>query len=227
MAKKKDAKTGKEKRGSVAAISMDTRLMKAMAHPLRIQIVSEINKPGRLLSPVRFSEMVERPLSLVGYHFKELEKYECIELVETRPRRGATEHLYRASRRVLFNSEEWAQLPDLVKAGTAGRALTDYLLTAREAIEAGTFEKRDDSHLSWTTIRVDERGWCEGSRIIAEALEKLLALEDECAPRIAAGAESLDATFGLGLFESPQVDVTKDENSWWGVEHRKGGEPTD
>lgn len=203
-------KQGKKKRGSVAAISMDTRLMRAMAHPMRIQIVSEINKPGRTLSPSRFAELIERPLSLVGYHFKELEKFECIELVEKRPVRGATEHIYRASRRVLFDSDEWAQLPAIMKAGTAGRALTDFLLAGREAIEAGTFEARDDSHLSWTTIRVDERGWCEGSAIVAEALDKLLVLETKCAPRIEAGAEQLDATFGLGMFESPRHDVGDD-----------------
>lgn len=200
-------KKGKQKRGSVAAISMDTRLMRAMAHPMRIQIVSEINKPGRTLSPSRFAEMYEIPLSRVGYHFKELAKFECIELVERRPVRGATENIYRASRRVLFDSEEWAQLPGIMKAGTAGRALTDFLLAAREAIEEGTFEARDDSHLSWTTVRVDERGWCKGSAIVAEALDKLLALEEECAPRIAAGAEQLDATFGLGMFESPRRDI--------------------
>jgi len=201
---------GKKKRGSVAAISMDTRLMRAMAHPMRIQIVSEINKPGRTLSPSRFAELIERPLSLVGYHFKELEKFECIELVEKRPVRGATEHIYRASRRVLFDSDEWAQLPGIMKAGTAGRALTDFLLAGREAVEAGTFEARDDSHLSWTTIRVDERGWCKGSAIVAEALDQLLALEEECAPRIEAGAEQLDATFGLGMFESPRHDLDDD-----------------
>lgn len=207
MAEEKGDAKKKQRRGSVAAISMDTRLMRAMAHPMRMQIVAEINKPGRLLSPVKFAEMIERPLSNVDYHFKELVKFECIELVQEVPRRGAREHLYRASRRVLFNSDEWALLPGIVKAGTAGRALTDYLLTAREAIEAGTFEARDDSHLSYTTIRVDERGWCEGSAILADALDKLLKLEDRCKPRIEGGAEGLDATFGLGLFESPRADL--------------------
>src|SRR3954468_16385259 len=169
----------KKKRGSIAAISMELRLMKAMAHPMRIQIVSKINKPGRLLSPARFSEAIEKPIAQVNYHFRELEKYECIEIAEEVPRRGATEHLYRATRRVLFDAEEWAKLPAIMRAGTAGRALTDYLLAAREAIEAGTFEQRDNTHLSWTTLRVDELGWCKGSAIITDALDKLLALEDE------------------------------------------------
>jgi hypothetical protein len=97
------------------------------------------------------------------------------------------------------------------RSGTAGRALTDYLLAAREAIEEGTFEARDDSHLTWTTVRVDERGWCKGSAIVAEALDKLLALEEECAPRIEAGAEQLDATYGLGFFESPRRDIGDDD----------------
>lgn len=109
-------------------------------------------------------------------------------------------------------------MPAIMKAGTAARALTDFLLASREAVEEGTFEKRDDSHLSWTTVRVDERGWCKGSAIVAEALDKLLALEDECAPRIEAGAEELDATFGLGLFESPRHDIGDQDNREW----RKG-----
>lgn len=201
----------KEKRGSVAAISMDTRLMKAMAHPMRMQIMAVMNKPGILLSPIKFADKIEEPLSNVDYHFKQLEKYDCIDLAEEVQRRGATEHLYRASRRVLFNVEEWAQLPAIMKAGTAGRALSDYLLTAREAIEAGTFEARNDSHLSYTTIRVDERGWCKGSEILADALDKLLKLEDECKPRIERGAEALDATYGLGFFESPRADLEADD----------------
>src|SRR3954453_7964305 len=111
----------KKKRGSVAAISMDVRLMKAMAHPMRIHIVSEINKPGRLLSPARFSEMAERPLSLVNYHFRELEKYDCIEVAEEVPRRGAMEHLYRATRRGLFDAEEGGQRPAIMGGGAAPR----------------------------------------------------------------------------------------------------------
>src|SRR3954447_100517 len=117
-----DRRAKKKKRGSVAAISMEVRLMKAMAHPMRIQIVSEINKPGRLLSPARFAEAVDKPLSRVNYHFRELEKFECIEVAEEVPRRGAIEHRYRAVRRVLFDAEEWAKLPAIMRAGTGARA---------------------------------------------------------------------------------------------------------
>jgi hypothetical protein len=211
----------KKKRGSIAALKMDRRLMRAMTHPIRIQVLSEINKPGVQLSPVRFAENAALPLQNVHYHFKELEKFGCIEIAEEIPRRGAVEHVYRASRRVLFDSEEWAELPAIFKAGTAGQALTDYLLAAREAIEEGTFEGRDDSHLTWTTLRLDERGWCEGSSILAEALDKLLALEEEAAPRIAEGAEELDATFGLGLFESPRHDVGGHDNRDWKRKRRR------
>lgn len=212
----------KGKRGSIAAIAMDPQLMRAMTHPTRIKIVAEINKPGRLLSPRSFSDQEDVALSSASYHFRALEKFGCIEIAEERPVRGATEHIYKASRRMLFDSEEWAALPEIVKAGTAARALSDYLKTAREAIEAGTFEARDDSHLSWTTARVDDRGWCKASKVMADALEQLLAIEAECAPRLAAGAEPVDATFGLGLFESPRVDLENEDNAEWGVDERPG-----
>ncbi len=209
MAEEKPEK--KSKRGSIAAIAMDPKLMRAMLHPTRVRIVAEINKPGCILSPRKFSDTVEDiSLSNASYHFRQLEELECIELVEAVPVRGATEHFYRASRRMLFDVEEWSALPAIFKAGSAARALSDFLLAAREAIEAGTFESRDDSHLSWTTMRLDERGWCKGSAIVADALEKLLQLEEECKPRIEAGAEQLDATFGLGMFESPRHDVGED-----------------
>lgn len=195
-----------KRRGSIGAIKIDAQLMRALGHPTRIQIVAEINKPGRVLSPREFADEYRHTLSNASYHFRALEKVGCITLVGTRPVRGSTQHFFKASKRMLFNSEEWAALPSIFKSSVAARALADYLNTAREAIEAGTFDARDDSHLSWTTLRVDERGWGKGVAIVAEALDKLLALEEECAPRIADGAEAFDATFGLGLFESPRHD---------------------
>jgi hypothetical protein len=53
-------------------------------------------------------------------------------------------------------------------------------------------------------------------------LEELLALEEECAPRIADGAEAFDATFGLGLFESPRHDALDD---WETRKGAPGGAP--
>jgi hypothetical protein len=118
--------------------------------------------------------------------------------------RGSTEHFYKASKRILFHSDEWSGLPEIFKNGIAARALSDFLNASREAVEAGTFAARDDSQFNWLTIRVDELGWVKAVNIIADALEALLALEKECEPRLEVGAEPVNATIGLGAYESPQ-----------------------
>lgn len=71
----------------------DQDLARAFAHPLRIQILQILgNGPS---SPKRISESLEEPLSNVSYHVRVLSKCNCIQLVDTRPARGAVEHIYR------------------------------------------------------------------------------------------------------------------------------------
>jgi DNA-binding Lrp family transcriptional regulator len=195
-----------KKREQTESIRVDVRLMKALAHPMRIRIVAELNKPGRVTSPSKFANEHNLSLSQVGYHFRELAKLGCLAVVEERPVRGSTEHFYKASRRILFHSDEWSGLPEIFKNSIAARALSDFLSASREAIEAGTFAARDDSQFAWLTVRVDELGWVKAVGIIADALEMLLALEGECETRLKKGAEGLNATFGLGAYESPQRD---------------------
>src|ERR1700761_9561038 len=70
---------------------------KAFAHPLRGQILIILNE--RVASPNLLAQELDQSLNLVAYHVRVLEKYDCIELVDTKQRRGATEHFYRATRR--------------------------------------------------------------------------------------------------------------------------------
>src|SRR3954465_10750603 len=70
---------------------------KAFAHPLRVQILIILNE--KVASPNMLAQQLDQSLNLVAYHVRVLEKYDCIELVDTKQRRGATEHFYRATRR--------------------------------------------------------------------------------------------------------------------------------
>ena len=53
-------------------------------------------------------------------HVRVLEKYDCIELVDTKQRRGATEHFYRATRRQFLSNREWARMPESLRPGLSG-----------------------------------------------------------------------------------------------------------
>ena len=83
---------------------IDQRLIKALAHPLRSDILAILNE--RVASPNELSQQLGEGLSQVSYHVKVLREFDCIELVKTEPRRGAVEHFYRAIKRSLLTADD-------------------------------------------------------------------------------------------------------------------------
>jgi DNA-binding transcriptional ArsR family regulator len=136
---------------------VDEDMAKALAHPLRVQILAELNK--RVMSPSAFSECFDMKLQNVSYHFRALQKYGCIEEVETRPVRGAVEHFYRATKRVLFDGKAWEDMPPSIKAEISARAVSDFLEAIAAAMRAETFDSSDERVAVWLQQRLDEQGW--------------------------------------------------------------------
>lgn len=73
---------------------IDQRLVKAIAHPLRVEILEAFVAEGDL-SPVLIARKLGQPIGNVSYHVNVLKDCEVIELVSTRQRRGALEHFFR------------------------------------------------------------------------------------------------------------------------------------
>ena len=101
--------------------AVDQRIAKAFAHPLRVQILIILNE--RVASPNKLAKELGESLNLVAYHVRVLEKFECIELVKTKQRRGATEHFYRATRRQFFTDQEWEKMPGALRPGISSAVL--------------------------------------------------------------------------------------------------------
>jgi hypothetical protein len=160
---------------------------KAFAHPLRVQILIILNE--RVASPNLLSQELEQNLNLVAYHVRVLEKYDCIELVDTKQRRGATEHFYRATRRQFLTDSELARLPKSLRPGLAGAMLKSVFDDIEEASQSGTLEEVDDLHLSRTPMVLDKEGWSEVSSLLGETLDRVLEIQAESSERIASGDE--------------------------------------
>jgi DNA-binding transcriptional ArsR family regulator len=75
--------------------STDNRLAKALSNTLRAQALSLIAEG--VASPKAIAAELDLDVRTVAYHVRVLCKLECIELVETQPRRGAVEHIYRVA----------------------------------------------------------------------------------------------------------------------------------
>ena len=91
----------------------DPRYVKALAHPLRIRILAML--ADRSASPVQLSSKLDATLGTVAYHVRTLHSLGLVELVDTRQRRGATEHYYRAREHPRFPDDAWSGLAPVAK----------------------------------------------------------------------------------------------------------------
>jgi hypothetical protein len=175
---------------------------KAFAHPLRVQILIILNE--RVASPNLLAQELDQSLNLVAYHVRVLEKYDCIELVDTKQRRGATEHFYRATRRQFLSDDEWSRLPKSLRPGMAGAVLKTVFEDLEAASEAGTLDEIDDMHLSRTPMVVDQQGWNDASEALKNTLERLLEIQGEASERLAnSGEKGILSKVHMVHFRSP------------------------
>jgi DNA-binding transcriptional ArsR family regulator len=178
------------------------QLAKALAHPLRVRILTELHKG--ISSPNQLAQKLGEPLGNVSYHVKTLLEYDCVELVKTEPRRGAVEHFYRATERAFFSDSDWAKIPASARKGISGVILESIGEGATEAMLAGTIPARTDSHLSDTPLLLDEKGWKELNKVLGDALNRGLEIQEEAASRLAdSKEEGITTKLAIMHFEMP------------------------
>jgi DNA-binding transcriptional ArsR family regulator len=158
------------------------QLAKALAHPLRVRILSSLHKG--ISSPNQLAQELGEPLGNVSYHVKTLLDYDCVELVKTEPRRGAVEHFYRATDRAFLSDSDWAKIPASARKGISGSIIESIGQSATEAMAEGTIEARSDSHLSENPLQLDKQGWKELNKVLAETVDKAAAIQKEARKRM-------------------------------------------
>lgn len=158
-------------------------LAKALAHPLRVRILSSLHKG--ISSPNQLSQELDEPLGNVSYHVKTLLEYDCVELVKTEPRRGAVEHFYRATERAFFSDADWAKIPASARKGINGVVLETIGQEATAAMVAGTIDARTNSHVTQAPLLLDEQGWSEVAGLLSETLNRAIEIQEESASRLA------------------------------------------
>ncbi len=182
---------------------IDQRLVRALAHPLRIKILEILTE--RVASPNRISDDLETGLSHVAYHTRALDKCGCLELVDTAQRRGATEHFYKASPHSFIGDRIWRRVPRALLGGVSGATLQSFMDRAVAALEAGTIDSREDTTLYWMPVLLDEQGWKEVTATMEETVDRVLAIQEGSRERIARrkGRGAISAIVGVASFETP------------------------
>ncbi|MGE5280756.1 MAG: hypothetical protein ACM3N0_00275 [Chloroflexota bacterium] len=83
-------------------ISIEQSLAKALSNSLRAKALHLI--ADGVASPKAIAARLDADLRTVAYHVRVLKQLGCIELVETKRRRGAVEHIYRVTAAALEKS---------------------------------------------------------------------------------------------------------------------------
>jgi DNA-binding transcriptional ArsR family regulator len=177
----------------------DPRIIKALTHPLRIQILAALDE--RTASPSELADELEAPLGNVSYHVRQLAGLGLIKLVKRTPRRGAIEHHYKAVGRPQITDDAWAGTPATVKDAVVGAAIGDLGSAVTSAAASGGFS-RADTHLTRTQITVDERGWKDLDKELNATLTRVQRIADDSAKRLVKAGDdgAQPATVAMMLF---------------------------
>jgi DNA-binding transcriptional ArsR family regulator len=151
-------------------------LMQAAANPIRVHAFSIVAE--RAASPKEIADHLGlRDISQVDYHLGVLEELRLVELVDTRKRRGATEHFYRSVQRPLVSEEEWREFSKEERENCTTLAVQLILMDIAQSFDAGILDQRDDRHLTRTPFQVDEEGWRELVQIHLDAFYRSLDVQ--------------------------------------------------
>jgi DNA-binding transcriptional ArsR family regulator len=179
------------KKGSVVAQreaasgAIEQNIVKALAHPLRVRILTVLN--DQVASPNELRKLLEEGLSQVSYHVKVLKDFEMIEMVKTEPRRGAVEHFYRATSKVFVPSWVAKAWPKSARDGVAGTIMEQVEVDLVESINAGLFNDRPDHVVARDPRTLDGKGREDAEVLAAEFFERYEKIGGEADERLKNG----------------------------------------
>jgi len=159
---------------------LDPRIVKAISHPLRYQVLARINDAEA--SPVEIARELDEPVGRVSHHVQALLEVGAIELVRTEPRRGAVEHFYRAAVPAWFSDEDWARLPVSVRDAISAQNLR-LVLDDLAAAAPGRAFGHPSAYLARLVMDLDDQAIEEISALLTEMVERAAAIEAAAAER--------------------------------------------
>lgn len=180
---------------------VDERLVAALSHETRAHALAVFTE--RVASTKEIAAELKKSVSAVWYHVDKLRELGCIELVDSKRRRGATEYFYRATVQHFFSAAAWEHVPKSERLAITMGVLRLIAGDLDEAIQAETADSVD-RHLSRTQLILDKQGWNEAVDLLAATLEGLFVIRERCVLRRADSSEpAIRASISMMQFELP------------------------
>jgi DNA-binding MarR family transcriptional regulator len=177
-------------------------------NPLQVRILAACNQ--REVTTREIANKEKKPVTTVGYHFQTLEKNGYLRVARKEKARGFIRHYYVADRQAVITDKEFEQMSPAERGKMSNAVLLDILDRAGQAMRAGTLDARDDSHLSWSPMELDEQGWKELVGVSTQVLQRSFEIQAAASARLRkTGGKPIHTTFTLAAFESPEPEPPK------------------
>ncbi len=185
-------------------------MLRAGWHPIQIKALTILTE--RIASPKEIAielELTSAKSSYVSYHVKGLLAHGLVELVRTEPRRGVSEHFYRAAKPLIVMDDE-AERMSLEERSAFSRWIIrcingDFAL----AVEAGSIDDRIDRHLSRFPLRLDEEGYLALVSQHNQVFHRTLEIAADSKERTQeSGEEEMPVAASMGVFPMPPLAYT-------------------
>jgi len=167
---------------------LDTRLAKALSHPLRQRLLMAYT--NRVVSPSEAAQELGESLGDVSYHTKRLLEHGCIEHVRTVPGRGGVKHYYQATVHYEVRDEEWNLLTPALRSRIAEPIVAQIVEDVAEAAATGALGA-EDVHVSRIRLQLDAEARADLLETLRGVVEKAERLNRESEARGRGGASAL------------------------------------
>jgi DNA-binding transcriptional ArsR family regulator len=184
----------------------DPRVVKALNHPLRVEILRAIEVDRA--SPVELSRRLDAPLGVVSYHVRVLADLGLIKLVKRTPRRGAVEHHYEAKAPVLLDDNVWRALPKAARRARNAPLLESVGESVDRAVRAGAFDD-DSAVLTVSTAPLDEKGQADLAAELGKVADRIAKIGEASAKRLGADADVAGTTVVVMSFDAREPAPAK------------------
>ncbi len=171
----------------------------SLGHPLRIRIVAACR--GRERTAKELAARFGVSIVALNKHLRPLVKGKYL-TYHVEGVRGARRYVFTAVRRALITDEEFAQMTMGQRRKATEGVIRDLFSQMWAAWEKGVLDGRDDSHLTWNQIDLDEVGWQELMGVLLVAYEESAEIEKGARDRLRkSGATAIPTVIALGGFE--------------------------
>ncbi len=184
-------------------------LLRSGWHPIQLQAFTILS--DREASPKEIAielGLTKAKAGYVSHHVKELLKRGLIVLKRTAPRRGASEHYYRAVAPLIVDADQAEEMSFEERLSFSCWIVSCISHDFLRAIETGTIDERIDRHLTRTPLLVDGQGYRELFELHEEAFERTMEINEAAERQLEeASEEGIPVSAVIASFPMPMVSA--------------------